>query len=156
MSDSITGLSSTNYSDVYDSKAGSLTNKLTDTDYSKASDDELMFLFEVYRQRLPVAGSKSIARYFVEQVLKSMEKMAKIDSEDEDSNLFTSMAGIGGTEDTSLNTLGSYFGDEMVSSYAKLMTDSNHGKGLGIAQTLYEQMKRNYSTESIPKADEQE
>ena len=135
MSDSITGLSSKNYSDVYDSKAGSLTNKLTDTDYSKASDDELMS---------------------VEQVLKSMEKMAKIDSEDEDSNLFTSMAGIGGTEDTSLNTLGSYFGDEMVSSYAKLMTDSNKGKGLGIAQTLYEQMKRNYSTESIPKADEQE
>lgn len=144
MSDSITGLSSTNYSDVYDSKAGSLTNKLTDIDYSKASDDELMSV------------CKDFESYFVEQVLKSMEKMAKIDSEDEDSNLFTSMAGIGGTEDTSLNTLESYFGDEMVSSYAKLMTDSNHGKGLGIAQTLYEQMKRNYSTESIPKADEQE
>lgn len=144
MSDSITGLSSTNYSDVYDSKAGSLTNKLTDIDYSKASDDELMSV------------CKDFESYFVEQVLKSMEKMAKIDSEDEDSNLFTSMAGIGGTEDTSLNTLGGYFGDEMVSSYAKLMTDSNHGKGLGIAQTLYEQMKRNYSTESIPKADEQE
>ena len=131
MSDSITGLSSKNYSDVYDSKAGSLTNKLTDTDYSKASDDELMSV------------CKDFESYFVEQVLKSMEKMA------------TSMAGLGGTEDTSFNTLGSYFGDEMVSSYAKLMTDSNHGKGLGIAQTLYEQMKRNYSTESIPKADEQ-
>ena len=144
MSDSITGLSSKNYSDVYDSKAGSLTNKLTDTDYSKASDDELMSV------------CKDFESYFVEQVLKSMEKMAKIDSDDEDSNLFSSMAGIGGTEDTSLNTLGRYFGDEMVSSYAKLMTDSNHGKGLGIAQTLYEQMKRNYSTESIPKADEQE
>ena len=143
MSDSITGLSSKNYSDVYDSKAGSLTNKLTDTDYSKASDDELMSV------------CKDFESYFVEQVLKSMEKMAKIDSDDEDSNLFSSMAGIGGTEDTSLNTLGSYFRDEMVSSYAKLMTDSNHGKGLGIAQTLYEQMKRNYSTESIPKADEQ-
>ena len=39
---SLPGLSSKNYSDVYDSKAGSLTNKLTDTDYSKASDDELM------------------------------------------------------------------------------------------------------------------
>ena len=130
MSDSITGLSSKNYSDVYDSKAGSLTNKLTDTDYSKASDDELMSV------------CKDFESYFVEQVLKSMEKMAKIDSDDEDSNLFSSMAGIGGTE--------------MVSSYAKLMTDSNHGKGLGIAQTLYEQMKRNYSTESIPKADEQE
>ena len=133
-----------NYSDVYDSKAGSLNNKLTSTDYSKASDDELMSV------------CKDFESYFVEQVLKSMEKMAKIDSEDEDSNLFTSMAGIGGTEDTSLNTLGSYFGYEMVSSYAKLITDSNHGKGLGIAQTLYEQMKRNYSTESIPKADEQE
>ena len=44
----------------------------------------------------------------------------------------------------------------MVSSYAKLMTNSGNGKGLGIAQTLYEQMKRNYSTESIPKADGQE
>ena len=74
-----------------------------------------------------------------------MEKMAKIDSEDEDSNLFTSMAGIGGTEDTSLNTLGSYFGDEMMSSYAKLITETNNGQGLGIAQQLYEQMKRNYS-----------
>lgn len=75
MSDSITGLSSTNYSDVYDSKAGSLTNKLTDIDYSKASDDELMSV------------CKDFESYFVEQVLKSMEKMAKIDSEDEDSNL---------------------------------------------------------------------
>ena len=92
MSDSITGLSSKNYSDVYDSKAGSLTNKLTDTDYSKASDDELMSV------------CKDFESYFVEQVLKSMEKMAKIDSDDEDSNLFSSMAGIGGTEDTSLNT----------------------------------------------------
>ena len=64
MSDSITGLSSTNYSDVYDSKAGSLTNKLTGTDYSKASDDELMSV------------CKDFESYFVEQVLKSMEKIA--------------------------------------------------------------------------------
>ena len=135
---------STSYADTYDKTSSQLSDKLTSTDFSQASDDELMSV------------CKDFESYFVEQVLKSMEKMAKIDSEDEDSNLFSSMAGIGGTEDTSLNTLGSYFGDEMVSSYAKLMTDSNHGKGLGIAQTLYEQMKRNYSTESIPKADEQE
>ena len=135
---------STSYADTYDKTSSQLSDKLTSTDFSQASDDELMSV------------CKDFESYFVEQVLKSMEKMAKIDSEDEDSNLFTSMAGIGGTEDTSLNTLGSYFGDEMVLSYAKLMTDSNHGKGLGIAQTLYEQMKRNYSTESIPKADEQE
>ena len=134
---------STSYADTYDKTSSQLSDKLTSTDFSQASDDELMSV------------CKDFESYFVEQVLKSMEKMAKIDSDDEDSNLFSSMAGIGGTEDTSLNTLGSYFGDEMVSSYAKLMTDSNHGKGLGIAQTLYEQMKRNYSTESIPKADEQ-
>ena len=133
MSDSITGLSNTSYADTYDAKASALTDKLTNEDYSQATDDELMSV------------CKDFESYFLEQVLKSMEKMAKIDSEDEDSNLFTSMAGIGGTEDTSLNTLGSYFGDEMMSSYAKLITESNNGQGLGIAQQLYEQMKRNYS-----------
>ncbi len=141
MSDSITGLSNTNYADVYDSTASSLTSKLTSTDYSNASDDELMSV------------CKDFESYFVEQVLKSMQKMAKIDSDDEDSNLFTSMAGIGGTEDSSLSTLGNYFGDEMISSYARLMTDSDSSSGLGLAQTLYEQMKRNYSTDSIPKAE---
>ena len=133
MSDSITGLSNASYADTYDAKASALTDKLTNKDYSQATDDELMSV------------CKEFESYFLEQVLKSMEKMAKIDSEDEDSNLFTSMAGIGGTEDTSLNTLGSYFGDEMMSSYAKLITESNNGQGLGIAQQLYEQMKRNYS-----------
>ena len=133
MSDSITGLSNTSYADTYDAKASALTDKLTNKDYSQATDDELM------------SACTDFESYFLEQVLKSMEKMAKIDSEDEDSNLFTSMAGIGGTEDTSLNTLGSYFGDEMMSSYAKLITESNNGQGLGIAQQLYEQMKRNYS-----------
>ena len=133
MSDSITGLSNTSYADTYDAKASALTDKLTNKDYSQATDDELMSV------------CKDFESYFLEQVLKSMEKMAKIDSEDEDSNLFTSMAGIGGTEDTSLNTLGSYFRDEMMSSYAKLITETNNGQGLGIAQQLYEQMKRNYS-----------
>lgn len=141
MSDSITGLSNTSYADTYDAKASALTDKLTNKDYSQATDDELMSV------------CKDFESYFLEQVLKSMEKMAKIDSEDEDSNLFTSMAGIGGTEDTSLNTLGSYFGDEMMSSYAKLITETNNGQGLGIAQQLYEQMKRNYSVDSIPGAE---
>ena len=141
MSDSITGLSNTSYADTYDAKASALTDKLTNKDYSQATDDELMSV------------CKDFESYFLEQVLKSMEKMAKMDSEDEDSNLFTSMAGIGGTEDTSLNTLGSYFGDEMMSSYAKLITETNNGQGLGIAQQIYEQMKRNYSVDSIPEAE---
>ena len=136
MSDSITGLSSTNYSDVYDSKAGSLTNKLTDTDYSKASDDELMSV------------CKDFESYFVEQMLKSMQKMAKIDADDDDdSSLFSSMASISGSSDSAMSTMGSYFGDEMIKNYAEVFTESNNGKGLGIAQTLYEQMKRNYSSD---------
>ena len=136
MSDSITGLSSTNYSDVYDSKAGSLTNKLTGTDYSKASDDELMSV------------CKDFESYFVEQMLKSMEKMAKIDSDDDSStSLFNSMASIGGESDSAMSTLGSYFGDEMIKNYAELFTESDNGKGLGIAQTLYQQMKRNYTVD---------
>ena len=136
MSDSITGLSSTNYSDVYDSKAGSLTNKLTDTDYSKASDDELMSV------------CKDFESYFVEQMLKSMQKMAKIDADDDDdSSLFSSMASISGSSDSAMSTMGSYFGDAMIKNYAEVFTESNNGKGLGIAQTLYEQMKRNYSSD---------
>ena len=40
-----------------------------------------------------------------------------------------------------MSTMGSYFGDEMIKNYAEVFTESNNGKGLGIAQTLYEQMK---------------
>ena len=36
----------------------------------------------------------------------------------------------------------SYFKDEMVQKLAKDSTETN---GLGLAQTLYEQMKRNYN-----------
>ena len=110
--DYMTGVN-TSYADTYDKTSSDLTDKINGTDFSKASDDELMSV------------CKDFESYFVEQVLKSMEKMAKIDSDDEDSNLFSSMAGIGGTEDTSLNTLGSYFGDEMVSSYACLLYTSD-------------------------------
>jgi flagellar protein FlgJ len=92
---------------------------------------------------------KDFESYFVEQMLKSMEKMAKIDSDDDDSStsLFNSMASIGGDSDSAMSTLGSYFGDEMIKNYAQLFTETNNGKGLGIAQTLYEQMKRNYSVD---------
>ena len=86
--------------------------------------------------------------YFVEQMLKSMEKMAKIDSDDDSStSLFNSMASIGGESDSAMSTLGSYFGDEMIKNYAELFTESDNGKGLGIAQTLYQQMKRNYTVD---------
>ena len=132
--DYMTGIN-TSYADTYDKTSSDLTD--TGTDFSKASDDELMSV------------CKDFESYFVEQMLKSMEKMAKIDSDDDDSStsLFNSMASIGGDSDSAMSTLGSYFGDEMIKNYAQLFTETNNGKGLGIAQTLYEQMKRNYSVD---------
>ena len=134
--DYMTGIN-TSYADTYDKTSSDLTDKIIGTDFSKASDDELMSV------------CKDFESYFVEQMLKSMEKMAKIDSDDDDSStsLFNSMASIGGDSDSAMSTLGSYFGDEMIKNYAQLFTETNNGKGLGIAQTLYEQMKRNYSVD---------
>ena len=134
--DYMTGIN-TSYADTYDKTSSDLTDNITGTDFSKASDDELMSV------------CKDFESYFVEQMLKSMEKMAKIDSDDDDSStsLFNSMASIGGDSDSAMSTLGSYFGDEMIKNYAQLFTETNNGKGLGIAQTLYEQMKRNYSVD---------
>ena len=125
--DYMTGIN-TSYADTYDKTSSDLTDKITGTDFSKASDDELMSVCKM---------------------LKSMEKMAKIDSDNDDSStsLFNSMASIGGDSDSAMSTLGSYFGDEMIKNYAQLFTETNNGKGLGIAQTLYEQMKRNYSVD---------
>ena len=40
-----------------------------------------------------------------------------------------------------------YFGDTFVQEIASEIVESNEGNGLGIAQTLYEQMKRNYGLE---------
>lgn len=139
MSDySVSGLKSS-FADVYDAGSTSMTNKIENTDFSNATDDELMSV------------CKDFESYFLEQVLKSMEKMAKIDPDDEDSNLFSSMVGtVGDTSDSSMKAMTSYFGDQMTTNMASIMTEANHGDGLGIAQKLYEQMKRNYGTTSIP------
>ena len=135
--DYMTGVN-TSYADTYDKTSSQLSDKITNTDFSKASDDELMSV------------CKDFESYFVEQMLKSMEKMAKIDAYDDDNSstsLFNSMASIGGESDSAMSTLGSYFGDEMIKNYAELFTETNSGNGLGIAQTLYQQMKRNYSVD---------
>ena len=135
--DYMTGVN-TSYADTYDKTSSQISDKITNTDFSKASDDELMSV------------CKDFESYFVEQMLKSMEKMAKIDADDDDNSstsLFNSMASIGGESDSAMSTLGSYFGDEMIKNYAELFTETNSGSGLGIAQTLYQQMKRNYSVD---------
>ena len=114
----------------------SISNKLNSTDFSKASDDELM---EV---------CKDFESYFVEQMLKSMAKMSSVDGSNSD-NIYASLFGVTEDSDSGMNTLSSYFGDELMSSMADKVVENQSGKGLGITQTLYEQMKRNYSVKEV-------
>lgn len=106
------------YSDLYNknSSANNIQNKLTGTDYSKSTDDELM------------EACKEFEAYFVEQAFKAMQKMVP---ENEDSTTSDYM---------------DYFGDTLVQEYAKSAT--NQGDGFGIANMLYEQMKRNYGLDT--------
>ena len=96
------------------------TSKLEDTlksDLSTSTDEELM---EV---------CKDFESYFTEQKFKAMQKMVP-ESED-DMSSYTKQ-----TQD--------YYKEQMV----QVMADnSTEGQGLGIAQVLYEQMKRNYGLE---------
>lgn len=115
----------------------SLENKLNNTDYSKATDDELM---EV---------CKDFESYFIEQMLKSMVKMSKVDGDTDDDNIYASLFGMTDSSDAGMSTLSSYFGDEMLQTVAEKMTESNGGSGLGLAQQLYEQMKRNYGVSEV-------
>jgi flagellar protein FlgJ len=118
MSDLISGVSS--YYDTYTKNnvsADNMKDKLS-TDYSTATDDEMM---EV---------CKEFEAYFTEQVFKAMQKMVP---ESDDSSSSTSYV--------------SMFKDTLIQEYADLSSESNGGEGLGIAQMLYEQMKRNYGVD---------
>ena len=114
----------------------SISNKLNSTDFSKASDDELMKV------------CKDFESYFVEQMLKSMAKMSSVDGSNSD-NIYASLFGVTEDSDSGMNTLSSYFGDELMSSMADKVVENQSGRGLGIAQTLYEQTKRNYSVKEV-------
>lgn len=95
-----------------DATSDKLSSTLSSTDYSKATDDELM---EV---------CKEFEAYFAEQVIKSMEKMIPKDEDSETSKYLD------------------YFGDTLTQELASAVTEQSD---LGLAQMLYEQMKRNYS-----------
>ena len=97
--------------------ADKMKDKLS-SDYSSATDDEMM---EV---------CKEFEAYFTEQVFKAMEKMVPESDESSSSTSYVNM-----------------FKDTLIHEYASLSSESNGGEGLGIAQLLYEQMKRNYSND---------
>lgn len=98
----------------------SSTTKLEEslkTDYSQATSDELMDVCKEFEQ------------YFVEQIFKQMRKTIP---ESESTSSYTS-------------TMKEYYEDSLYQEYAKAITEQ--GDGVGLAKTLYEQMKRNYNIE---------
>lgn len=102
----------------YLSSQSTATDKLRETinakDYSQAEDDELLDV------------CKQFESYFLEQVFKEMQKTVDcFKDEDSDPN----------------EHLVEFFRDSTLQELASTSTET---QGLGIAQMLYEQMKRNY------------
>ena len=109
-------LDSTAYTNAANQTASKLQDKLNSSDYSKATDDELM------------DACKQFESYFLEQVFKEMEK--SVDAlKDKDST------------DVPTNNLVSYYKDQTIAGIA---SESTEKQGTGLAQMLYENMKRNY------------
>lgn len=98
--------------------ATKLKESVDNTDYAQASDDELL------------DACKQFEAYFLEQVFKEMQKT--VDAVRDENSLDTS------------NSMIDYFEDMTVQQLAATSTEV---QGLGLAQTLYEQMKRNYGLE---------
>ena len=102
--------------DAANQTASKLQNQLNGSDYTKATDDELM------------DACKQFEAYFLEQMFKEMMKTIPESDETSSSN----------------SQLMDYYKDEMVQQIA---SDSTEQNSLGLAQMLYEQMKRNYNLE---------
>jgi len=115
---SIASMYSDTYATAANQTANKLQNKLDGANYAKATDDELM------------DACKQFEAYFVEQMFKEMLKT--IPSESENSG--------------SMNSMMDYYKDEMVKGIAE--ETANQNGGLGLAQMLYEQMRRNYGLDA--------
>lgn len=96
------------------SKAESLQSKLTNG--GAVTDEEEL-----------KEACKEFEAYFMEQVFNSMMETTKVFSDDDDNGYATKMV--------------DYFKDFAVQELCDNVTD---GDGLGLANILYEQMKRNY------------
>lgn len=108
------------YNNYQTDTATDSTSKLEETlnsDLSEATEEELMDV------------CKDFEAYFIEQMFKAMQKMVPESEENVSS---------------STRQLKDYYKEQMTQSYAEQASESG---GLGIAQILYEQMKRNYGLE---------
>lgn len=109
---------STHYTDYLPEQSASSAklNEIKNKDYSNASEDELL------------EACKEFEAYFLEQIFKEMQKTVDCFKTEESSN--------------SENGLVDYFKDNALQELAATSTET---QGLGLAQKLYEQMKRNYN-----------
>lgn len=116
----MSGISVNPFGNIYDqtttSSSATSANRLSDTLSGDLSNASEEELMGV---------CKEFEAYFVEQVMKEMKKMVP-KSED---------------KDASMGQLRDYFEEEMIQQYAEQAVEN---ADFGIAQTLYEQMKRNY------------
>lgn len=111
---SVTSMYSDMYASMANQSATKLQEQLKNSDYVKATEQELM------------DACKQFEAYFVEQMYKAMMKTTSF-----------------GTEGTGANsTLMDYYKDQMIQGLAEQTTQQN--SGVGLAQVLYEQMRRNY------------
>lgn len=103
---------------VSQNKTSSLEAKL-ESDQADATDEELMGV------------CKEFEAYFLEQVFDAMMKTAKVFSDDKESSYATKMV--------------DYFKDSAVQELTSQAVEQN---GIGLAKTLYEQMKRQNSAKN--------
>lgn len=112
---SVTGI---NTSDYYMNASKASANALENTLYKvdkNATEEQLL------------SACKEFEAYFIEQIYKGMEKTIMKADDDESSSTSQYM---------------DYFGDMQIQAYAK--EAANQGEGIGLANQLFEQMKRNY------------
>lgn len=103
----------TDYLTKTNSESSSKISRMSDESLKNASDEELM------------EACKEFETYFIEQVFKQAKKAFAPEAE---------------SIDGSTQTLKDYYQDSLVSEYAKAASSQQEN---GLAQMLYEQMKRN-------------
>lgn len=116
---SITGIDPSSYYSDYYTQASNASSSALESTLSKvgkeATEAELM------------EACKEFEAYFIEQMYKGMEKTI-MKAEDE--------------EESTASQYLDYFSDMQTQEYSKATAEQ--GDGIGLAQQLYEQMKRNY------------
>ncbi len=102
--------------------SSSTVERLKNKDYAHAEDDELK------------EAVKSFESYFVEQVIKEVEKTIHTDDENSYAGQMTS-----------------YFKDSVIEKISDKIIDQSGGT---YTQKLYEQMKRNYGIPDVPETEQ--